>query len=619
LCGCEAHHIPSSDTTCPRTRRVACTENRVIARLDQVLAAMTLSEKTTAEEADKENQMYGKQKNRTSDSEDVIEPAIDEVSDKPEQEDDGDGDSQIKWGTPSAVISGALIPLKLHNNIKLPGALGRVAHAYSSSYNASFEAAAVTMLFLLASAIGNSIRVLDHWRQPHFLSLAMGLVSNNSVRLGQLVRTMHLPFMELVEQSRRDHKDHFGDVLHEQEMLKAKLTQLARSKQSDRKGTKAVLEQMAKVRAELEDASSQIKPTMAHLLTDLRKVDLVDYMLPHGGCGGVLSLDGPVAAKAIGQSPGRFNQLLRGERIHDSSNRQQAGMLGDSAMDPCFGALLVFPLHSIDLSLGAEQVDGLQQFVFASADVEKNVKAGLPIKPVAESDRKAYEKLLYDCFDFRSVVAKPMELAVDDEVLEAQQAYFSRMSNRAEQDAHRMLEASSPEFATLLATKLAGVIHAAAARTMKAVANPVSIKSWTPAETIASLLLEHTLAMRETAVRGADLRAAQCLLDRASNLGSPFTLSDLYGKSWTSLKKKGQIQAAIQILTDAGWLQSVQRDSEGPGRPSVEYHFHPDAIRTPSKDADPPFVVKLVREAQADKHVEDQGIDTSAILSDASE
>ena len=569
--------------------------------------------------------MYGKKKKLTAPPEDVAEMAIDAVAGEPEQEDVGDDESQLLWATPSAVISGARVPLELHN-VKLPGAMSQVAHAYSSSYNASFEAAAVTMLFLLASAIGNSIRVLDRWRQPHFLSLAMGLVSNNGVRLGQLVRVMHLPFMELVEQSRRDHKEHFGDVLHEQEMLKAKLTQLARSKQSDRKGTKVVLEKMAKVRTELEDATSQIKPTMAHLLTDLRKVDLVGYMLPHGGCGGLLSLDGAVAAKAIGQSPAQFNRLLRGERIHDDAHRQHGDPVGDSPMDPCFGALLVFPFHAIDLSLGSEQLDGLRQFVFANVDVEVNEGAGHPIKPVADADCKAYLKMLNDCFEFRSVVAQPVELTVDDEVLEAQQEYFSRMSTRAEQDAHRTLEASTPEFATLLATKLAGVIHSASEPTTKAVKNSVSIESWTPAETIASFLLEHTLAMRETAVRNTDLRAAQCLLDRAPNLGTPFTLSDLYGKSWTGLKKKGQIQSAIEILTDAGWLQSVRGDNDGPGRPSVEYHFHPDAIHAPSEEGDSlqapaeePFEAYLVHKAMPNKHVEDQGIHSSGAQPEAAE
>ena len=59
---------------------------------------------------------------------------------------------------------------------------------------------------------------------------------------------------------------------------------------------------------------------------------------------------------------------------------------------------------------------------------------------------------------------------------------------------------------------------------------------------------------------GARLLAAK---RRKSELPNPFTARDVYGKHWTGVGQREDIEAAFEVLEDAGWVSRSVRQAHG--------------------------------------------------------
>jgi putative DNA primase/helicase len=76
-----------------------------------------------------------------------------------------------------------------------------------------------------------------------------------------------------------------------------------------------------------------------------------------------------------------------------------------------------------------------------------------------------------------------------------------------------------------------------------------------------------------------ELRAARELARhiKGGELGERFTLRGLYRHDWSGLATPGQARAAVELLSDAGWVRSVPSE-DGAGRPSETFGVNPAAV-----------------------------------------
>jgi len=92
----------------------------------------------------------------------------------------------------------------------------------------------------------------------------------------------------------------------------------------------------------------------------------------------------------------------------------------------------------------------------------------------------------------------------------------------------------------------------------------------------AQYLMQHANRIYSS-ISGHDHTAIRLLAERLLDhrLSSPFTLRSLVHKGWTGLTSKEQAQAAVDALSEYGWLTETEIRSGG--RPTVKYFLNPDA------------------------------------------
>ena len=76
-----------------------------------------------------------------------------------------------------------------------------------------------------------------------------------------------------------------------------------------------------------------------------------------------------------------------------------------------------------------------------------------------------------------------------------------------------------------------------------------------------------------------EITNAQTILKRFDKLDDSFTLRDVRRKSWSSLSKGSDIERALNILVDHGYLRQKVKTPQS-GRPTVLYVKHPDYTLT---------------------------------------
>jgi putative DNA primase/helicase len=72
-----------------------------------------------------------------------------------------------------------------------------------------------------------------------------------------------------------------------------------------------------------------------------------------------------------------------------------------------------------------------------------------------------------------------------------------------------------------------------------------------------------------------EITNAQTILKRFNKLDDGFTLRDVRRKSWTGLSKNSDIERALNMLVDHGYLRQQVRTPQS-GRPTANYTKHPE-------------------------------------------
>jgi hypothetical protein len=122
---------------------------------------------------------------------------------------------------------------------------------------------------------------------------------------------------------------------------------------------------------------------------------------------------------------------------------------------------------------------------------------------------------------------------------------------------------------------------------------PVSLEAARRAAEWCDFLEQHARRIYQSGSDG-DMVPAQTLAERiAESLPSPFRARDVVRKGWTGLTSADDVDRALGILEEHGWVRPVEAPAgDKGGRPTVEYHINPAAI---SGDTPPKALTKLTK------------------------
>jgi hypothetical protein len=110
-------------------------------------------------------------------------------------------------------------------------------------------------------------------------------------------------------------------------------------------------------------------------------------------------------------------------------------------------------------------------------------------------------------------------------------------------------------------------------------AGPVSLLPGRRAAAWCDVMEEHARRIYQAATDG-DMQPARTLAGRMTKgLPGPFTTRDVQKKGWSGLTDTDEIERALGVLEEHGWVRGVEYPSgERGGRPTVKYHINP-AVR----------------------------------------
>jgi len=456
----------------------------------------------------------------------------------------------------------------------IPTAFAGVVEDLASAFRQPIETPALILHYLTAATLGKSFKVQDTAGHHHFLNLAVGLFVRNSALMAGMVRAMSGPLAKQIDADHREHASTFGRKMQWNAMRIAKLRSLERSKAVDSDKADELLNELESLRAEL--AEDWIPPKPPHVLSDLRRVDILRRLQAHGDCGAILSLEGLAVARRMGKEPSLYSALLRGDRVEGTA-AQDSIIDGPQHIDPCLSAMLILPASEAPALFAKEAAGPLDQFALVHIEQPESLDDSRPFS-LSDGVTMLLAKHFAKCMEMRQGRLKEsVTLHLAPEAREAREAYARRSWQAIREVESALTGIAGPESAPLLATKLAGLLHVIQDEDLAA---EIPLETWQTAEALADYLTEHTQAMRLSAVENSAMEPAQLLIERAHQLGEQFTLSEVLAKGWRGLRERSQAMAAINILLEFGYLQKgLKTHGTSGGRPTTVYHWWPDVFK----------------------------------------
>jgi putative DNA primase/helicase len=118
---------------------------------------------------------------------------------------------------------------------------------------------------------------------------------------------------------------------------------------------------------------------------------------------------------------------------------------------------------------------------------------------------------------------------------------------------------------------------------------PVSLPSALRAAGWCDLLWEHARRVYQAGLDGSPDGALRLADHLKTDLPNPFRARDVIRKGWAGLTDRQDVDLALGVLEDRGWLLSQEEPAqvEG-GRPTERFWIHPDLLQTVPEDTDTP-------------------------------
>lgn len=137
---------------------------------------------------------------------------------------------------------------------------------------------------------------------------------------------------------------------------------------------------------------------------------------------------------------------------------------------------------------------------------------------------------------------------------------------------HPALESHFAKYRSLVPS-LALIFHLADGGTGPVTAQPLAM-----AIKLTAYLKRHALRIYAGALSSAEL-AAQALSAKIAQgkLNDEFTIGDVIRAKWGNVNEREDIEAAVDILTDHGWVRELDTKPTGRGRPKRRYCINPKA------------------------------------------
>jgi len=478
-----------------------------------------------------------------------------------------------RWTPP--IPMGAVGTLPAFPIEALPGWLGDYVAAVATATQTPPDLAGMLSLAVLASVATGAVEVQPRpgWQEPLCLFIAVGM--DAGTRKSSVFTAMTRPLADFERQQATAALPGITET--------ATLRRIAEQAAAHAEATasKAPLERAEEAQAEAvartAEAANLVVPSLPRWLVDDATPEALAGLLATYGRIALLSPEGDV----FDQMAGRYNPTsgpnlgvyLKGH-AGDLLKVDRRGRPPEYVQRPCLTIGLAVQPEVLRGLAGRPGFGGrglLARFLYSlPASLVGRRQPGAPPVPPAVADRYAVELQALAASLTTPAVQDPTVLTLDPPAGELLLAF--------EQELEPRLAAGSGDLAQLAGwaaklagatCRLAGLLHLAG-HLRDGWARPIAADTLAGAVQLAGYLVEHARAVFD--LMGADprLEDARWLLDWISRAGqAQFSRRDAHQAARGRFRKAGDLEPALALLEEHGWLRRVDANPAGPkgGRP----------------------------------------------------
>ena len=191
-----------------------------------------------------------------------------------------------------------------------------------------------------------------------------------------------------------------------------------------------------------------------------------------------------------------------------------------------------------------------------------------------EAKNKAFE--VFMCLDDWAGWEEPARFTPDAQAIF--DGWYAKLQERLRgDDIHPVMEQHLGKYASLLPS-LAAIIHLADNPNHTNLIEPAALRK---ALLWIDYLEQHAIRVYNTAVSPDEINAETILKKiKKGQLSNGFKVRDIVMQKWTGLSNTETVKQALKVLDEYGHIREEKIPAgKAGGRPSVQYHIHPDYIK----------------------------------------
>jgi replicative DNA helicase len=505
------------------------------------------------------------------------------------------GTGKRGWTPPTPLGDGVGVPAFPVE--ALPPWLGEYVAAVATATQTPPDLAGMLVLAVLATVSAGAVEVEPRpgWREPLCLFIAVGM--DAGARKSAVFTALTRPVADF----ERTQAAAALPGITETATLRRIADQAATT--AEAAAGKAPASQQEEARAEAiaraAEASALVVPPLPRWLVDDATPEALAGLLAVYGRIALLSPEGDV----FDQMAGRYNQAgpnlgvyLKGH-AGDLLKVDRRGRPPEYVERPCLTIGLAVQPEVLRGLAGRPGFGGrglLARFLYSLPEsLVGHRQVGAPPVPPSVADRYALElQALAASLAAPAGDDGPAVLTLDRQATELLLAFERDLEPRLAADSGDLAHLAGWAAKLAGATcRLAGLLHLAA-HLRAGFARPISADTFAGAARLAAYLIEHARAVFD--LMGADPRVddARWLLDWIGRTGrAQFSRRDAHQAARGRFHKAGDLEPALALLEEHGWLRRVDADSSGPkgGRPpSPRFLVNPSSHNSePSQPSKP--------------------------------